>query len=119
MWFLHYEAPAHFVWMYTGSWTTHFQDGGLGVEVEFTGLPDLQTLIHWTSTNRPEPRGIGPEHRALQSPRRRSTVWKQDTMKKRVVTRGVVSDVPMSKRGRGELILLPYVISSLSLRTSS
>ena len=39
--------------------------------------------------------------------------------KKRVETRGVVSDVAISKRGRGELIFLPYVISSLSLRTSN
>ena len=28
--------------------------------------------------------GIGIEHRALQSPKRRTNVWKQDTMKKRV-----------------------------------
>ena len=37
-------------------------------------------------------------------------------MKKRVETRGVVSDVAMSKKGRGEFIFLPYIINSLSLR---
>ena len=41
------------------------------------------------------------------------------TMKKGVETRDVVSDVAISKRGRGEFIFLLYVISSLSLRTSN
>ena len=63
--------------------------------------------------------GIGLEHRALQSPTRRATVSNQDTMKRRVETRGEVSHVAISKRGRGEFIILPYVISSLSLRTSN
>ena len=58
--------------------------------------------------------GIDLEHRELQSPGRN-----QDAMKKRVETSGVVSDVTISKRGRGELIFLPYVISNLSLRTSN
>ena len=31
----------------------------------------------------------------------------------------MVSDVAISKRGRGGFIILPYVISSLSLRTSN
>ena len=47
---------------------------------------------------------IGLENRALQSPRRRETGWKQDTMKKRVEHVVVVSDVAISKRGRGEFI---------------
>ena len=37
--------------------------------------------------------GIDLGHRALQSPRRKETVWNQDTMKKRVETRDVVSEM--------------------------
>ena len=56
--------------------------------------------------------GIGLEHRELQSPRRRAK------MKKRVQTHGVISDVAISKRGRGDLFFT-YVISSLSLKLAT
>ena len=46
-------------------------------------------------------------------------LFENKTMKKRVETRGVVSDVATSKRGRGEFTFYRHVISSLSLKTGN
>ena len=46
-------------------------------------------------------------------------VFENQTQWKRVETRGMVSDVAITKRGRGGFIILPYVSSSLSLRSSN